>query len=95
MQDNGYFSGAIAIYGSGGDNDPMVGGHAAPTGYETKGALREVDVHATINFLCFAGFYGYLFNTVEVICRRFLGGSCGDICFVMNEAYSGVFEVIG
>ena len=54
-----------------------------------------MDVHAGVDFICLTGFYGDLFNTVEVIYRRVLGGSCGDICFVMDEAYSGVFEVIG
>ena len=40
VQDDGYLSGVIAIYGAGGDHDPMVGGHATPTGYKTKGSLR-------------------------------------------------------
>ena len=31
--------GVIVIYGPGGDHDPMVGNHATPTGYKTKGAL--------------------------------------------------------
>ena len=87
--------GTIAIYGAGGDDDTMVGGHDTPTGYKTKGALRGVDVHDGVKFICLTGFYGYLFNTVEVICSRVLGGSCGDSCSLMDEAYSGVFEVIG
>ena len=78
MQDGRYLSGVIAIYGDNGDQDPMVGDHATPTGYKTKGSLREVDVHSGINFFCFAMFDGYLFNTVEVICSRVLGGFCGD-----------------
>ena len=72
----------------------MVGGYADPTGYKNKGALREVDVHTGVNFV-FTGFDGDLFNTVEFICGRVLGGSCGDICFVMDEAYNIVVEVIG
>ena len=95
LQDGRYLSGAIDIYDAGGDHDPMVGGHAATTGYKTKGALREVDVHAGVNLFCFTRFDGDLFNTVEVICSRVIGGSCGDSCFFMYEAYSGVVELIG
>ena len=36
-----------------------------------------------------------LFNTVEVICSRVIGGYCGDGYFGMDEAYSSVFGVIG
>ena len=67
MQDKGYLSGVIAIYGDSGDHDPMVGGHASPTGYKTKGVLREVGVHTNDIFFCFARFDGNLFNHVEVI----------------------------
>ena len=95
VKDDGGFSGVIAIYGTSGDHYPMVVGHAAPTGYKIKGALREVNVHAGANFFCFAGFDGDLFNTVEVICSRVLGGSCGGSYFVMDEAYSGAVEFIG
>ena len=95
VQDNGYLYVVIAIYGAVGDHDPMIGGHATLTGDKTKGALREVDVHASVNFLCLTGFDGDLFNNVEVICSRFLGGYCGDSYFVMDEEYSGIFEVIG
>ena len=94
VQDDGDLSIVITIYGVGGDHDPMVGGHATPTGDETKGALREVDVHSGVNFLCLAGFDGDMFNTVEVICSRVLSGYCGDICLVIDEVYSGVFEFI-
>ena len=73
----------------------MVGGHSAPTGYKTKGPLREADVHVGVNFLCFTGFDGDLFNTVGVICSRVIGGYCGDGFFVMDESHSGVFGVIG
>ena len=95
FQESGYFSGVIAIYGTSEDHDPMVGGHATPTGYKTKGALREVDVRAGVNFPCLNGFDGDLFNTVEVIFSSVIGGSCGGNFFVMDEDYSGVFEVIG
>ena len=67
MKANGYLYGVIAIYGSGGEHDTMVGGHATTTGYKTKGALKEVDVHTCVNFICLTGFDGYLFNTVEAI----------------------------
>ena len=50
MQHGGYLSGVIAIYGAGGDHDPMVSCHADPTGYKTKGSLRGVDVHACVIF---------------------------------------------
>ena len=40
MQEDGDLSCVIAIYGAGGYHDPMFGGHAAPTGEKTKGALR-------------------------------------------------------
>ena len=40
VQHGGYLSGVIAIYGAGGDHDPMVSCHADPTGYKTKGSLR-------------------------------------------------------
>ena len=79
MQANGYLYGVIAIYGSSGEHDPMVGGHATLTGDKTKGYLREVEVHAGVNFICLTGFDGDLLNTVEVICSRLLGGSCVDI----------------
>ena len=92
VQENGYFYDEIAIYGDGGD---MFGGHATPTGEKTKGALREVDVHAGVNFFCLTRFDGYLLNPMDVICRRVRCGSCGDSCFIMDEAYSGIFEVIG
>ena len=94
VQDDVDISGVVAIYGAGGDHDPIFGGHATPTGEKTKAALREVDVHAGVNFLFLSGFDRYLFNTVEVICSRVLGGSFGDSCFFMDESYSGVFEVI-
>ena len=83
---------AIVIYGDDGNHDPMFGGHATPNGDETKGALREVDVHAGVNFLCLTRFDGDLLKTVDVICSRVLGGSCRDSCFFMDETYSGVFE---
>ena len=85
MQDDGYFYGVIAIYGAGGDHDPMFGGHATLTGDKTKGAWREVYVHADVNFLCLTGFDGDMLNTVGVIRSRVLVGSCGDSCFVMDE----------
>ena len=78
VQDDGYFYGVIAIYGAGGDHDPMFGGHATLTGDKTKGAWREVYVHAGVNFLCLTGFDGDMLNTVGVICSRVFGGSCGD-----------------
>ena len=67
IQDDRDLSGVIPIYGAVRDHDTMVGGHATPTGYETKVALKELDVHASVNFLCLARFYGCLFNTVEVV----------------------------
>ena len=82
------------IYVAGGYHDPMFGGHANPTNNETKGALREVDFHAGVDYLCIAVFEGEFFNTVGVICSRVLGGSCGGSCFVMNEGCGGVFELI-
>ena len=50
VQDGEDFPSVIAIYGAVGYHDPMVGGHADPTGYETKGDLREVDVHVSVDF---------------------------------------------
>ena len=79
------------MYSAGGDHDLMVGGHATPTGYKTKGALRGVEVHVSVNFLCLAGFGGYLFNTVEVVCSRVLGVSCGYSYLVVDEVYIGFF----
>ena len=55
MKDNGYLSGVIAIYGSSGDHDPMVGGRDATTGYKTKGALREVYIHSGVVFFVSLG----------------------------------------
>ena len=81
VQDNGKFPGVIAIYGVGGDYDIIFGGHDTPIGDETKGALRDVDVHAGDNFICLAGFDGDLFNTVEFILCRVLRGFCGCSCF--------------
>ena len=78
VQDGGDFYGVIAIYGAGGDHDPMFGGHATLTGDKIKGAWREVCVNAGVNFICLTGFDGDMLNTVGVICSRVLGGSCGD-----------------
>ena len=94
FQDDGDFSGVVTIYGAGGDHDPMFGDHATPTSDKTKGALREVDVHSGVDFLFPTGFDADLFNTVEVICSRVLCVSCGGSFFVIDEVYSGVFEVI-
>ena len=78
VQDNIYFSSVVAIYGAGGDHDPMFGGHSTPTIDKTKGSLREVDVHAGVDFICLTRFDGDLFNNVDVIFIRVLGVSCGD-----------------
>ena len=56
----------------------MFGGHATPTSDETKETLREVDVHAGVDFICLTGFEGDLLNTVDVICDSVLGGYGGD-----------------
>ena len=54
-----------------------------------------MDVHAGVDFIYLTRFEIDLFNTVEVKCGRFIGVSCGDSCFIMNEVCGGVFEVIG
>ena len=55
MQDDGYFPCVTVIYGAGGNHDPMVGGHDTPTGDKTKGALREVEFHASVDFFVSPG----------------------------------------
>ena len=53
----------------------MVGGHAAPTGYKTKGALREVDVHAGVNFFVSPG----LMETCSTLWRSYEPDSSVDL----------------
>ena len=75
MQDDRDFSGVIVIYGAIEDHDPIVGGHAAPTSYKTKGALREVDVHAAVNLFSSPG----LMETCSTQWRSYASNSSVDL----------------
>ena len=83
VKDDGYFSGVIAIYGASGDHYPMVVGHAAPTGYKIKGALREVNVHAGANFFVSPG----LMETCSTLWRSYAVESLVDLVGVATLSW--------